>query len=318
MNAPFTRFRAATALTALVTIAPLLAGCSDSLASQKAGEAGTGPRVVASFYPLQYVAERVAGDRARITGLTSPGVEPHDLELTVTQTVEIAEADIAFYEMGFQPAVDEAIAQSSPEHIVETTETVPLEEPGRSGDSHGDDHGDDHGGDDPHFWLDPTKLSQVAEAFTDELAKVAPDHAQEFRANLAGLQGDLEALDEDFEAGLANCTIDTVVVSHDAFGYLGARYHLDMHAIAGLSPDTEPSPTHLRELHDLIETDGITTVFSETLASPAMSESIAEDLGIQTGVLDPVEGLTDTSAGEDYLSLMRNNLAALREANGCP
>ncbi len=107
------------------------------------------------------------------------------------------------------------------------------------------------------------------------------------------------------------------MVSHDAFGYLGARYDLDLQAINGISPDAEPSPAHLRELSDLIESEGITTVFSETLASPAMADTLASDLGLETAVLDPIEGLGDDTADEDYLSLMRANLAALQEANGC-
>ena len=281
-------------LAALLAVAPLLGACGGALGSDDGR-----PHVVASFYPLQYVAERVAGDHAEIVNLTTPGGEPHDLELSVRQTAEISEADLAFYQKGFQPAVDDAIEQNHPERVVETTETMPLES------------------DDPHFWLDPTRLSEVAAAFTDEMTDLDPGHADAYRANLEALQTDLTELDHDFEEGLATCVVDTVVVSHDAFGYLGRRYDLDIHAIAGLSPDAEPSPAHIQELHELIESDGITTVFSETLASPEMSETIADDLGIKSGVLDPVEGLSDSDSGEDYLSLMRSNLASLRKANQC-
>jgi zinc transport system substrate-binding protein len=90
-----------------------------------------------------------------------------------------------------------------------------------------------------------------------------------------------------------------------------------MHAIAGLSPESEPSPEHVAELQELIRTDGITTVFSETLTSPKMAETLSSDLGLETAVLDPVEGLSDDTAGEDYLTLMRQNLAALQKANTC-
>ncbi len=86
------------------------------------------------------------------------------------------------------------------------------------------------------------------------------------------------------------------MVSHDAFEYLGARYDLDMHPIAGLSPDAEPSARHLAELADLIRTDKITTVFSERLASPKLADTLASDLGITTEVLDPIEGL---ASGEE-------------------
>jgi len=274
----------------------LLSGCSASTDSGK-------PTVVASFYPLQYVAERVVGAHAEVKNLTSPGMEPHDLELTVMETAEVADADIAFYQKGFQPAIDKAVAQNGPEHVVESTEVVALERT-------------DETGRDPHVWLDPIRLSDIAAAFADEMSDVDPAHAADYEANLDALQTELSQLDEDFTAGLAQCQIDTVVVSHDAFGYLG-KYGLRFEAIAGLSPDAEPSPSHIAELHDLIESDAITTVFSETLASPEMSKTIANDLGINTAVLDPIEGLSDATEDEDYFSLMRRNLAALQEANQC-
>jgi zinc transport system substrate-binding protein len=116
---------------------------------------------------------------------------------------------------------------------------------------------------------------------------------------------------------LASCDRTEVVTSHAAFGYLTSRYGLTMVAIAGLSPDVDPSPEHLAQLQTLIEAHGITTVFSETLGTKAYADTLAHDLDIQAAVLDPIEGLADDDPGQDYFSLMRSNLAALREANGC-
>ncbi len=143
-----------------------------------------------------------------------------------------------------------------------------------------------------------------------------PDHADAYRANAADLRADLQRLDRAYEEGLADCERSTVVVSHDAFGYLD-RYGLEFAPIAGLSPGAEPTPADLSRLQDLIRAEGITTVFSERLVSPRVSETLADDLDIRTAVLDPVEGLSDETGDEDYLSLMRANLAALQEANGC-
>jgi zinc transport system substrate-binding protein len=108
-----------------------------------------------------------------------------------------------------------------------------------------------------------------------------------------------------------------VVVSHDAFGYL-EKYGIHFEAIAGLSPDAEPTPADLGRLHQLIEDEGITTVFGERLAPPALVDTLARDAGVTTAVLDPIEGLTDETEGEDYLTLMTQNLDALRVGNGCP
>ncbi len=284
---------------ALLLPAGLLVGCSTG---------GSGkPEVVASFYPLQYVAQRIVGDRATVSNLTAPGVEPHDVELSPRQVARISGASAVFYERGLQPAVDDAVKNNGPDHVVDAADAVHL----RHDDSSG------RGDADPHFWLDPTLLATAADAFTKEMGKADPGHRAEFEANNARLQADLRTLDDEFRTGLKDCTTRTLVVSHDAFEYLGARYDLDVHPIAGLSPDAEPSASHLAELADLIRSDKITTVFSERLASPKLADTLADDLGIRTEVLDPIEGLVSANSDDDYLSLMRANLRALREAGSC-
>jgi zinc transport system substrate-binding protein len=278
--------------------------------------------VVASFYPLQFVAQRIVGDHAKVTNLTAPGVEPHDLELSPRQAAAVSGATVVFYEKGLQPAVDESVDNDGPEHVVDAADEVDLHHADEHADEHSDEHTDEgaeheHGDTDPHFWLDPTLLARAADAFTEEMSEADPKHASDFEAGNARLQTDLTALDEEYRAGLRDCTTRTLVTSHDAFGYVGERYDLDVHPIAGLSPDAEPSARHLSELADLIRSDRITTVFSERLASPKLADTLASDLGIRTAVLDPIEGLTSSKGDDDYLSLMRENLRALQKAGGC-
>ncbi len=303
----------------------LLAGCGDDAGSDGSGSQGSGgPSVVAAFYPLAFVAERVAGGDASVENLTQPGGEPHDLELGISQTVALQDADVVVVESGFQPAVDDAVATLGGGEVVDAADVVDLhavahaEEEEHAEENHADeDHADhDHGELDPHFWQDPLLLADVADAVADALGAADPDHADAYAANADALRTDLEELDAELTAGLADCERSTVVVSHDAFGYL-TRYGLTFEPIAGLSPDAEPTPAGLAELQDLARREGITTVFSERLASPAMADTLASDLGIETAVLDPIEGLSDETADEDYLSLMRENLAALQKANGC-
>ncbi len=269
--------------------------------------------VVAGFYPFAYVAERVAGENATVVNLTTPGVEPHDLALTPGQVVEISDADVAIYESGFQPSVDDAIEQNSPRITLDVTEVVPLR---RTSAARSDATGASLDGD-PHLWLDPTLLLPVAERLADDLADADPASAADFEENATALIEDLRDLDHDLHVGLADCQRREIVTSHAAFGYLADRYDLTMIAIAGLSPDVEPSPERLADIQDLVQSHGITTVFSETLGSTEYTETLADDLGVTAAVLDPVEGLADSSDGDDYLSLMRRNLAALRKANDC-
>ena len=297
LMSPLRRVTSAVGVGALLVTAPL-SGCA---ALSGADTAGT--QVAAAFYPLQFVAQRVAGDHATVADLTQPGKEPHDLELTIKETAVVANADLLVHERGFQPAVDDAIAENATGEVIDAASVVDL----RSFDD---------GSVDPHFWQDPLRLAEVGDAVADRLADLDPEHAADFAANAADLRADLASLDDAYVQGLQDCERTTVVVSHDAFGYL-EKYGLEMEPIAGLSPDAEPTPADLGRLQALITADGVTTVFSERLVSPRLAESLAGDLGITTAVLDPVEGLSTESADDDYLTLMRANLAALETANGC-
>lgn len=319
------------ALAAVTALALSATGCSALSEDGDGGsDAGGGAiDVVAAFYPLEYVAARVAGDHAKVTSLTKAGVEPHDLEINVQDTARIADADLVVFESEFQPAVDETVAENAGGATLDVTDVVDLEPFEEHAEEHADEHADEHaeeegeeghehehGESDPHFWHDPIRVAAYGDAVAASLAELDPDHADDFAANAADLRSDLEALDEEFTTGLATCERDTIVVSHDAFGYL-EKYGLHMAPIAGLTPDAEPTPAAIAELQQLIEQEGITTVFSETLVSPKLAETLADDLGIESKVLDPIEGLTEETAELDYLSLMRSNLSALRTANGC-
>lgn len=276
----------------------MLAGCGAVTGS----EGGEGREVVAAFYPLAWVTEQVAGEHLEVTNLTSPGGEPHDLELSIDATATLAGSDLVVFLAGFQPAVDEAVEVTAEGETLDAAEVVDLDE--------------EEGSPDPHFWQDPARMALLADAVAAELGRLDAANAEAYRDNADQLKAELEALDAEYAEGLAGCERDLVVVSHDAFGYL-AKHGLRLEPIAGLTPDAEPTPAALAELGDLIREEGLTTVFSERLASPAMAETLASDLGVEAAVLDPVEGLTDQTADEDYLSLMRANLAALQEANGC-
>lgn len=310
---------------AVAAIALGLSGCGALTSDDSSGASGSAgsSTVVTGLYPLQYVAQRVAGDAFEVENLTQPGGEPHDLELGVGQTAALSDAALLVYVDSLQPAVDEAAEEVGGPELLDAAAVVDLapfedEHDEHSEDEHSEeDHSDhDHGELDPHFWHDPARMAALGDAVAERLSEIDPDRAEDFEERAADLRSDLEALDEEFASGLADCEITTVVTNHDAFGYLEG-YGLELASINGISPDAEPSPAALAALQDLIDETGITTVFSETLVSPQAAEVLASDAGVDTAVLDTIEGLTDETADEDYLSLMRSNLAALQEANRC-
>ncbi|WP_018216586.1 metal ABC transporter solute-binding protein, Zn/Mn family [Salinispora vitiensis] len=178
------------------------------------------------------------------------------------------------------------------------------------------DHAADAGGKDPHLWLDPTRLATVGDQLADRLAQADPEHADDYTARASDLRNQLEQLDAEFTAGLETCQRREIVVSHTAFGYLTTRYQLEQIGITGLSPEHEPSPQRLAEVIEEAKEHQATTIFFETLVSPKVAETIAAQVGAETAVLDPLEGLTADNNG-DYFSVMRANLAALRTALDC-
>ncbi|RNL71055.1 metal ABC transporter substrate-binding protein [Streptomyces sp. I6] len=333
------RRRISTAALAGTTVLGLVTLSACSGTSSADGDEGGGKLdVVASFYPMQFLAEQIGGDHVEVTTLTRPGVEPHDLELQPRQASELRRADYILYLKGVQPAVDEAIAQSGVKHVVDAATLTKLESHGadvghdhghegeeHAGEEHGAGHegedqaGEEHGaeaGGDPHIWLDPVKYAEVAQGVGDSLAKADPDRAADYRKNTEALVGKLKALDTEFADGLRNTTTRTFITAHSAFGYLAERYGLDQHGIAGIGPESEPSPARIKELQSVAKQEKVSTVFFETLASDRTAKTLAKDTGLRTDVLDPLEGITDKSRGDDYLAVMESNLAALQKALG--
>ncbi|MEE1753404.1 metal ABC transporter substrate-binding protein [Streptomyces sp. SP18CS02] len=278
--------------------------------------------VVASFYPMQFLAEHIGGDHVTVTTLTKPGVEPHDLELKPRQIGELGEADYILYLKGIQPAVDDAIKQAGVANTVDAATLTELEKHGtevghdHAGEDHGDEEHEGEAGADPHIWLDPVKYAEVAKGVGASLEKADPDHAADYRKNTDELVKKLGALDTDFERGLKNTTTRTFITTHSAFGYLAERYGLEQEGISGIDPESEPSPARMKELQDIAAKDKVGTVFFETLASDKTAKTLAGDTGLKTDVLDPLEGITDKSKGADYIEVMRSNLAALQKALG--
>ncbi|MEC4014760.1 metal ABC transporter substrate-binding protein [Streptomyces sp. H27-D2] len=329
------RIKPAAVAVAGATVLGLLAlsACSSSDATG-GGEDGK-LDVVASFYPMQFLAEEIGGRHVSVSSLTKPGQEPHDLEINPRQTAQLSSAGLIVYLKGLQPAVDEAVDLSEAKNTVDAASLTRLEhhgtevghnhsEAGEHGkgehtdeNSQGHDHGSEDGASDPHIWLDPLKYAQIAKGVGKAMEKADPDHAADYKKNTAALVGKLGGLDDDFKAGLENRATDTFITTHAAFGYLAERYGLVQESIKGLDPESEPSPARMKELQSIAGKDKATTVFYETLVSDSAAKTVAGDTGLKTDVLDPIEGITPKkSRGDDYFEVQRSNLKALRQALG--
>ncbi|WP_328998334.1 metal ABC transporter substrate-binding protein [Kribbella sp. NBC_00709] len=295
-----------------------LAGCGGPAAD---GSGNGRLDVVTSFYPLEFIARTVGGDAVNVTTLTAPGVEPHDLELTPKQVGSIATAKLVVYEKDLQPAVDEAVEQNAKDAGFDIAPAAQLEATGADFEEHEPGQAEPAAHKDkaldPHFWLDPVRYGEVVKAVEEKLVSVDSAGAAGYHQRAKALLAQIGKLDTEYRTGLADCRLTTFVTSHQAFAYLAKRYGLTMIGIAGFTPDAEPAPARIKEVQDIVKAQQVTTIFYEELVSPKVAETIANDVGVKTAVLSPIEGLSDANSKDTYLTLMQRNLQELRTANGC-
>lgn len=248
--------------------------------------------MVAAFYPLAFAAQAIGGPSVHVRNLTPAGAEPHDIELTPNDVAEVQQASVVLYlSGGFQPALEDAVHDAHGTRV-DVLQGLPV----RAGD--------------PHVWLDPVLYARIVRRVGAALGR--PRAARALAARVL-------ALDGSYRRGLAHCARRVFVTTHAAFGYLAARYGMTQIAITGIDPESEPTAQKLASLATLVRRDHIRRVFFERLVSPRLAQTVARETGVGTAVLDPIEGLTSSEAahGETYLTLMRQNLAALRMELGC-
>jgi len=314
-------FKFRSPITALVLATSVLVASCGSDEPAKSSDAAI--TVVTAFYPLEEAARGVGGDLVTVTDLTPPGQGPHDLELQPAQMGIFETADVAIYiGRGFQPQVEAAIA-NSPDSLtrLDLLDRVGLlgvddQLAGTSGEVDGEVLDGDV---DPHVWLDPSRMVIMVDAITATFVAVDPDNAAAYRDNAERYLTDLRGLDGEYRVALAECRSRVIVTSHRAFGYLADTYDLRQIPIAGISPDVEPDARTLEAIATEARAEGVTTIFLESIAPPALAETVAREIGAELDLLDPIEGLTQDQldAGDTYASIMRGNLQRLVAGLGC-
>jgi len=304
--------------------------------------------IATSFYPLEFAIGRIVGDLGEVTNVGA-GRDPHDFRPSTQDILALQRADLVVLQGAeMEPWGDDVRAQlqdASVPVLIATAE-LDLMEAGKSHDDHGDDHKDeaaahdedehheedkdhsdqdeheeekghddhDHGAYDPHTWLDPVLFATTIEHLTEAIVALDPDNAAAYEANAAALLAELTTLDTEYATTLANCSVDEVITSHDAFGYLGARYDFTIHSIAGISTQDLPSATTLAELREEAA-EGVRAILLEENSVTAYGETLARETGLQTLSINPIAfAIPD---GQDYMSLMRANLDVFATALAC-
>lgn len=284
-----------------------LAACTFSLGMFTAYPKGTTDventlQITTSFYPLYFFASEIAGDKAIVRNITPAGAEPHEYDPSVRDIADIEKSSLLVLNGGVEAWGDKVRGNLKELNvpIIEASEGLLKQR-------------------DPHVWLDPLLAKKEAHAIETALEKIDPSNALFYRQNLNVLDEKLDRLHDLFTKGLSSCETKDIVTSHSAFGYLASRYGLRQVSVTGLSPDEEPSVQQIAKVAEFAKKNNIRYIFFETLVNPKLSETVAQEIGAQTIVLDPIEGVSDDDrqAGKNYLTIMEDNLKNLQRALSC-
>lgn len=270
-------------------------------------EEQTRTQVTASFYPLAHFAQQVGGDLIDVVNLTPAGAEPHDFEPTPQDITTLRSSQLFLANgAGLDPWAErlQSDLESNGVKVVMMTNALGL------GDGEAVD---------PHIWLDPILAKQQVAIIADALSELDPANGDIYHSRANSYTSQLDSLHESYQQKLANCERRDIVTSHDAFRYLADRYQLTVHAVSGLSPEEEPSARQLAEVADIARSKNVRYIFFETLVSPKLAETVAKEVGAETLVFNPIEGLTDEEIekGSAYITIMEENLNNLVKALAC-
>lgn len=315
-----------TLLLSAALLLSLLAGCGNNQQTPSSSASGSGAlKVSASFYVMYDFASKIGGDKIELTNIIPSGTEPHDWEPSASDIVGLETADVFIYNgAGMEHWVDDVLASLQNEDLlaVEASKGVALleghhdHEDAEDEGEEADDHASEETSYDPHVWLAPENAKIQLKNICDAFSQADPDNQSYYQANYDKYAAEFDKLNQEFEETLSSLPNKEIVVSHEAFGYLCHAYGLTQVGVEGLAADSEPDPAKMAEIIDFVKEHNVKTIFFEELASSKVAQTVADATGASVAVLNPLEGLSDEQRqnGDDYLSVMRENLAALKAA----
>ena len=294
-------------------------GCSKNSNENSNKDSDGKIKIYTSIYPLYDFATKVGGDKVNVTNLVPAGTEPHDWEVSTSDLVNLEKADMLIYNgAGIENWTDKVIGTLDNKDIVyvKTSERLDLHKISEEDSKDEHDHDHDHGTYDPHTWLSIKNAKKEMENIKNALVKYDPENADYYEANYETYEKKFDELDKKYTDTLGPIENKTIIVAHEAFGYLCDEYDIKQVGIEGLTPDSEPDPARMREIIKFAKENNVKTIFFEELVSPKVAETVAKEINAKTAVLNPLEGLSDEQIenNEDYFSVMEDNLKTLYES----
>jgi len=310
-----------TALTVGATL--VLAGCSrgEQRVSSKL-------QVVTTLFPLYDFARTIAGERAEVTMLLPPGMEPHSFEPKPNDIIRISKAGLFIYTNRYMEPWAEQILKgidSKRLRVVDAGQGVAYMKAAASDEHDHDGHGS-HGAAgqaavmDPHIWLDFTNAAQMADTILAGFVTADPANAVYYRTRAGELKVALAALDQRYREGLSSCASrEFLHGGHFTFGYLARRYGLEYHSLSGIASESEPSAAKMAAMVQEIKSSGVRYLFAEELLSPRLTETLANEAGVAVLKLYGAHNLgkDDLQRGVTFIGLMEQNLLNLQKGLAC-
>ncbi|MBC2189238.1 metal ABC transporter solute-binding protein, Zn/Mn family [Listeria booriae] len=307
-------------LSSLLVVAVFLAGCGDNSDAQKKDNDKL--TVYTTVYPLQYLASQIGGTYVDAHSVYPAGSDAHSFDPTQKDMMNIADSDLFFYiGLGMEGFVDKAKQSLKNENVkfVVTTDNLHLPTMSHEEEDHEheeDEDGHDHGDINPHVWLDPNYMITMAATVRDNLSKELPAQKETFNKNYEKVVSQLKTLNTDYKTMADTAKHKDFVTAHAAYGYWEKEYGLKQIPIAGISTSDEPSQKKLTTIVNTIKSEKIPYILLEQNTNSKIADVIQKETDTKTLKLHNLETLTqkDIDAKRDYMSIMKDNLAALKTA----
>ena len=302
-------------LAALVVLYLLISNKSSSVERAK-------PIVGVTTFALYDIVKHIAGDSVEIVNIIPFGVDPHSFEPTPKIMAKIEKSDVVFYSgAGLEPWIGGFDFKNRAVDISKHVLLRHLDRDELEHHQHHTDH-DEESADstvDPHYWLDFANMQRATNVITKELIKINPKYTKQYIMAKESYISMLKKLDALYRERLSSCKADTIVVSHNAAGYIAHNYGFEVESLTGLSPESEPSAKDIERIFSQIKKDGVTTIFYENFSNEKVVQSIAKDAGIHLDVFQPLGNITkdEAEAGLTYEDIMKRNLEKLSKALMC-
>ena len=274
--------------------------------SNKASDIKDKRGIITTIYPIYYITKEIVGNDVKVNRLIKAGSEIHSFSPTPQDMVLLSKSELLItLGESLEPWVSKL---SNATHI----DTLSLF------DNLNLIHHKEHI--DPHIWLDFNNDIKIIESITNKLSKLYPSYSETFSKNATTLKKKFKDIDKQYRDGLKGCNQDTILVTHNAFGYMERNYGFKSKSIMGIFAHSKPNASKIAQLSNSIKEDSIKIMFFDPMSSHKSAKQLATDMSLSLMPLYPIGNISidDEKNGEDIFTLLSKNLVSLKRGLECP